>query len=311
MDEDRFTPDEVEIRPSGGSANRWPWVAPVLVGAIAVFTFGFALHEWRYARQLTKDNEQLSADLSQTRGEMDALNSRLNALSSELSSQQAQLAASEAKAAPPHHGARARASGRRPEDSRWKRLQAQIADQQKELAQTRQDLAQTRSELEGSISSTRQDLSGEIAKNHDELVALEKRGERNYYEFDLAKSKQFQRVGPVSLSLRKVNTKHQNYNVEVRLNDAELSKKNVSLYEPVWFYSDENPHQGLELVVNRIEKNRVHGYVSAPKYSPAELASVESTPSRGVAGTLVTGAKNTGSAPSSTPALERRAQPLQ
>ena len=33
------------------------------------------------------------------------------------------------------------------------------------------------------------------------MVALRKRGEQNVYEFHLDKSKQFQRVGPLSIAL--------------------------------------------------------------------------------------------------------------
>ena len=50
----------------------------------------------------------------------------------------------------------------------------------KAIDATRQDLAGTRTELSGSIAST-----------HEELIALERKGERKYYEFDLDKSKQF------------------------------------------------------------------------------------------------------------------------
>jgi hypothetical protein len=30
----------------------------------------------------------------------------------------------------------------------------------------------------------------------------------------------------------------------------------------------------VQVVVNRVEKNQVHGYISAPKYKPSELSSV-------------------------------------
>ena len=86
------------------------------------------------------------------------------------------------------------------------------------------------------MNSTRDDLNGSIARTHEELVELRKRGERNYYEFDLAKGKQFQRVGSISLSLRKADTKHQRFDVVALVDDIELSKKQVNLYEPVFFF---------------------------------------------------------------------------
>jgi hypothetical protein len=148
---------------------------------------------------------------------------------------------------------------------------AQLEDQKKELKATEDLVAKNRSELEGNLNSTRDELNGSIAKTHEELVALEKRGERRYFEFDLEKSKQFQRFGPVTLSLRKADTKHKSFDLEMIVDDNELSKKKVNLYEPIWIHT-ENESQPVQVVVNRIEKNRVHGYVSAPKYRPSELA---------------------------------------
>jgi hypothetical protein len=139
------------------------------------------------------------------------------------------------------------------------------------LKETQDQVAKNRSDLEGNLNSTRDELNGSIAKTHEELVALAKRGERSYFEFDLTKSKEFQRVGPITLSLRKADTKHKNYNLEMIVDDNRLSKKNVNLYEPIWIHT-ENDSQPIQVVVNRVEKNVVHGYVSAPKYKPSELA---------------------------------------
>jgi len=102
-------------------------------------------------------------------------------------------------------------------------------------------------------------------------VALEKRGERNYVEFDLTKSRQFQRIGPLPVSLRKADTKHKKYDLALIVDDNELSKKQVNLYEPIWIHTD-NGAQPAMVVVNRIEKNLVHGYISTPKYKASELA---------------------------------------
>ncbi len=165
------------------------------------------------------------------------------------------------------------ASGKRSpaESKRLKELQARIDEQQKQLKETQDQVAKNRADLEGNLNSTRDELNGSIAKTHEELVALAKRGERSYFEFDLAKSKQFQRVGPLTLSLRKADTKHKNYNLEMIVDDNRLTKKNVNLYEPIWIHT-ENESQPVQVVVNRVEKNLVHGYVSAPKYKPSELA---------------------------------------
>jgi hypothetical protein len=164
------------------------------------------------------------------------------------------------------------------DSKRYKQLQAQLAEQQKQLKQTQDLVAKNRSDLEGSLNSTRDELNGSIAKTHDELVVLAKRGERSYFEFDLSKSKNFQRVGPLALSLRKADAKHKSFDMQMIVDDNQLSKKKVNLYEPVWIHT-ENESQPVQVVANRIDKDHIHGYVSAPKYKPSELAATASTTS--------------------------------
>jgi hypothetical protein len=60
------------------------------------------------------------------------------------------------------------------------------------------------------------------------------------------------------------------------VDDNRLTKKNVNLYEPIWIHT-ENESQPVQVVVNRVDKNLVHGYVSAPKYKPSELAASSAT----------------------------------
>jgi len=183
----------------------------------------------------------------------------------------AQTAAAEAAEAANSPAAKRTAAQRAAADTaRFKQMQSRLDQQQQQLRQTQDDVVKARSDLEGSLNSTRDDLNGSIAKTHDELVALEKRGERNYYEFDLAKTRQFQRSGPVMLSLRKADQKHQHLDLALIVNDNSLTKKNLNLYEPVWIYdTDSTP---VQVVVNKIGKDSVHGYVSAPKYSAAEFS---------------------------------------
>ncbi len=151
-------------------------------------------------------------------------------------------------------------------DPRWRKIQSQLDAQGKELDAQGKQIESTRQEL----ASARSDLEGSIAKTHDELVVLQKKGERNYFEFDLDKSKNFHPVGPVGVSLRKANTKNQYADLKLLVDDRELTKKHLNLYEPVIFYpSDERAP--VEMVINGITKNHIHGYISAPKYRRSEL----------------------------------------
>jgi hypothetical protein len=150
-----------------------------------------------------------------------------------------------------------------------------IAEHQREIDETKDSVNKTRTDLESNLQSTRDDLNGAIAKNHEELVALERKGERNFYEFNLQKSKQFQREGPISISLRKSNDKHKYCDLVMIVNDSEVSKKHVNLYEPVLFYP-EGYSQPLQVVINNVGKDAARGYVSEPKYKPTELATSSS-----------------------------------
>jgi hypothetical protein len=154
-----------------------------------------------------------------------------------------------------------------------KQLQAQLSDQQKQLANTQDQLSKTRTDLETTLSATRDDLNGSIARTHEEVVALAKRGERNIFEFDLDKSRDFERAGPLSISLRKADTKHGRFDLSLIVDDVQLSKKGVNLYEPIWIHRTDDS-QPVQIVINKIEKNHVHGYVSASKYSQSELSNV-------------------------------------
>ena len=180
------------------------------------------------------------------------------------------------------------ASRRKPDDPRINQMQQQLSEQQKQLATTREDMEKARNDLDGKLNSTRADLdgrltttrdelNGSIARTHEQVVALEKRGERNYYEFQLDKSKNFQRVGPISLVLRKVNYKHKSFNLGLMVDDFKLDKKNVNLYEPVWITLTDRP-QPVELVVNKVSKDQVTGYLSEPKYKKSELSASTAAP---------------------------------
>ena len=171
-------------------------------------------------------------------------------------------------------------------DPRIDEVQARLREHDKELTDTRQQLDKTRQDLEGSLSSTKDELNGSlartndslsrtndtVARSHEELVELQKRGQRNYYEFTLDKSKQFQRVGPLSLSLRKANLKKRSYDFEMMVDDQKLQKKNVNLFEPVVIMTPDRG-QALQLVVNEVNKDVVKGYISEPKFKSPQVAS--------------------------------------
>ena len=255
--------------------NRWLLIAIVALLVVAGLAAGYGYRQQLLVGHLTAQQSVADSTISQMQGQLSAVTSKLNDMTAAQQAQaQAQAQAEAAKLADEKTAAGAARTGtRRPTatDKRYKQLQSQLTEQQKQLKDTQDLVAKNRADLEGNISSTRDELNGSIAKTHEELVVLQKRGERSYTEFDLMKGKQFQRVGPVTLSLRKADTKHKNYDLEMIVDDNQMGKKKVNLYEPIWIHV-ENESQPVQIVVNRIEKNLIHGYVSAPKYKPSELA---------------------------------------
>lgn len=290
------------------AANRWLVVALIAALGAAGVAMAYGVHERNQMRQLTTQAAAANNAMSQLQTQVNTLTARLNEMTAAQAAATSPTPTAEApapsapavpeekaevpaEAAPTAAPAPAAAPARKhvpskhitakryaPVDKRYAQLQAQLDAQQKQLKETQEEVAKNRADLEGSITSTRDELSGAIAKTHEELVALEKRGERSYFEFDLSKSKQFQRVGPMTLSLRKTDTKHKSYDLAMIVDDNELSKKKVNLYEPIWIHT-ESGGQPVQIVVNRIDKNLVHGYVSAPKYKQSELAAVSSSSS--------------------------------
>jgi len=245
-------------------ASLWGAAGITLLLAFGVWGVAYGYHQGALIKQLESNQAELNMTIGQMESQISSMASKLADVST------AQTAAAEANEATNNPAAKRAAAQRAAADTaRLKQMQSRLEQQQQQLQQTRDDVVKTRSDLEGSLNSTRDDLNGSIAKTHDELVELEKRGERSYYEFDLVRAKQFQRSGPVMLSLRKADQKHQHLDLALIVNDNSLTKKNVNLYEPVWIYdTDSTP---VQVVVNKIGKDSVHGYVSAPKYSAADF----------------------------------------
>ena len=246
----------------------------IAAGVLALGFGGYALHEHHLSENLTAQNGQLQASLDANRAQLNQLANTVNAMAAkETQPPPPATPAPVENTAKPSAVHRAAGSHRRADDARYKKLKSQLDAQGKEIEDTRSDLSNTRTELTGSI-----------AKSHDELVLLEKKGERNYYEFDINKSKQFQHDGQVGIRLRKANDKHQYADLDLMVDDRNLTQKHVNLYQPVMFYTPDSP-QPLELVINNVSKNHIHGYVSVSKYRQSELASMANANNQSTADT--------------------------
>ena len=246
--------------------------AVIAVLALCVGLFGYAVHERGEVAKVTAQNQQVSSSLADTKGEISTLTAKLNDLTAAEQARQQEQA--RAQAAASHRSSRVAVQRRRADDARWKKMQSQLDANKEAIDATRSDLTQAKTELGSSI-----------ARTHDDLVVLQRKGERNYYEFDIDKSKRdFKTAGSVGIQLRKANTKKQYADLHLSVDDTQLEKKHVNMLEPVTFMSAENG-QPVQLVIQHITKDHIHGYVSEPKYKASELASSSSTPTSADSGT--------------------------
>jgi uncharacterized coiled-coil protein SlyX len=232
--------------------DRPHWHVNLLIGVLAgaaLLSGAYLYREKRQAQDLAATNQVLSATVSQLQNRLQDLTQRMDDLKA---TPVVKVRPAKASVAP-----KSKAVGPK-NDPRFKELEGRLSEQQKQLASTRDD-------LNAALNSTKDELSGSIARTHEDVVALQKRGERNYYEFNLDKSKEFQRVGPLRLALRKADTKHKRFDMNLLVDDNQLEKKKVNLYETIWINTGDHP-QPMELVVNQIAKDHIQGYLSEPKY---------------------------------------------
>jgi cell division protein FtsB len=162
---------------------------------------------------------------------------------------------------------------------------SEVGGAKKDIEATKTDLEATKGKLERSLGDMNV-MSGLIAHNRDDLEDLRRRGDRNYYEFTLQKSKNAQRVGPVQMSLNKTDPKRAKYTITVVADDKTIEKKDKTSGEPVQFYVKGSSRMApYEIVVFDVGKNQINGYLATPKDGgaaapPAAAAAPAATPTK-------------------------------
>ncbi len=262
------------------------WIA-VLFGVLFVVLaamgfFGYT-SQARLSKQLSEAEEQnksLATQLAQANSSLADLKGHIEVTEQKVGMTQSELAQ-----------ARSRAEAIRKEQvASAQKLNTQLTEVQKnseekigavatDLGGTKKDLESTRSDLEntkGQLERMRGDegvMSGLIARNHDDLEELKRRGDRNYYEFTVPKSKNAQRVGPVQLTLSKTDPKKNKYTMTVFVDDRSIEKKDKTAGEPVQFYVKGGRGAApYEVVVFDVGKSQITGYLSTPKDAASAAA---------------------------------------
>jgi hypothetical protein len=115
------------------------------------------------------------------------------------------------------------------------------------------------SQKQNKISTRGKDVAPQVLKTR----------ESSYYAFTLPISKRFKRVGPLKLSLRKANADKKYLDLCISADNFRFRR--VKLFEPVQINLSD-PSRRVHLVVNRIDKNHVRGYLTVRRTEGAELA---------------------------------------
>ena len=255
------------------------WIAAlfgVVIAGLAALGYASYSTQSRMSSDLSKQQEQnkiLTAQLDQANSRIADLKSQMEITAQRVGLTQSELAQ-----------ARSRAEAiRKEQQSSDQKLTAQIGQVQKEseekigavatevggakkdIEATKTDLEATKGKLERSLGDMNV-MSGLIARNRDDLEDLKRRGDRNYYEFTLQRSKSAQRVGPVQVALNKTDPKKAKYTITVVADDKTIEKKDKTSGEPVQFYVKGSSRMApYEIVVFDVGKNQITGYLATPK----------------------------------------------
>jgi hypothetical protein len=272
------------------------WIAVlfgVVIAALAVLGFAGYSSQSRISQDLTKQQEQnkiLTAQLDQANTRIAEMKGHLEVTEQKVGMTQAEISKAQSRAE----------SIRKEQQNADQKLTAQLTQAQKEneekigavateVGGAKKDIEATKNDLEvtkSKMASAMGDMnvmSGLIARNRDDLEELKRRGDRNYYEFTVQKSKTPQRVGPIQVTLNKTDPRKSKFTVTLIADDKTIEKKDKTSGEPVQFYVAHTRGTPFEIVVFDVGKNQITGYLSTPKdagTAAAPAAAPAATPSK-------------------------------
>jgi len=263
------------------------WVAPAVVVAVLLAVvgawFGWSassqLHETRQAMstEMKQADQNLAREVAELRQQV-VVSDRANAeLQSDLGVVAKRLKVTQGQ------WKKAREEAARLQAENAKQLAAMDTAVKSELATkasaeevkaVSSEVSVVRTDLNSTIENlkmARGELGTLIARNSEEISVLRRLGERDYLEFTI-EGKQPQKVGAITVQLRGTNTKKSQFTVAMTVDDLRVEKKNRQVNEPIYFYT-RGGRQPLELVINKVDKNKVVGYLSIPKSNQVATAS--------------------------------------
>jgi hypothetical protein len=272
----------MEISEQG--APRWVPIAVIALAAVSILGLGVAWSATTHARNteqaLEAQNQQDKA-IQQSLGIMNQRLSQAEEINAELQGELKLVTDRMKMTQGELANARQQARQIRTEYSqKLETVQGQIATMAsaEELTTLGGDVNGVKTDLESTkngLEMARGEFGTMIARTHEEIEQLRRVGDRDYYEFNVSGKGKRSRVGNLLLELRGTDIKRNQFTVALYVDDLRLEKKNRSVDEPIYFYT-RGVRVPLELVVNRVGKNQVAGYLSVPKVQPAATATAAS-----------------------------------
>jgi predicted nucleic acid-binding Zn-ribbon protein len=255
------------------------WIAVlfvVLFAGLAVLAYVGHSQQSRLEQDLSHQQEQnkvLSAQLEQANSRLADLKGHLDVTEQKVGMTRSELAQARSRSESIRKDQQASdqkltselSQVKQESDQKILSVATEVGGAKKDIESTRTDLEATKGKLDRATGDMGV-MSGLIAHNRDDLEELRRRGDRNYYEFTVQKSKTPQRVGPVQMALNKADQKKSRYTVTVFADDRSIEKRDKTAGEPVQFYMRGATRLApYEIVVFDVGKNQIKGYLSTPK----------------------------------------------
>ena len=265
-----------------GSSMRW--LVPSILGIVALGTLVFFLADSRQQisrlqTEVRSSHDQLtsvSQDLQASQGEIGELHQGMSASQNQISTQKRQIRQyqhlyadlkSQQEQQTQNLEAVHRDKAERSEVETLRTQTGEISDRVQQANANISDLRdasnQNRSDLDSQGESIGA-LQSQVSNTDEQLAALKDTVERAYYHFEISEKSGFMKTLDVSLRLRDADFRKQRYDLDIFSGRKRIQKKDQPINEPIYFYVDGFQHP-YEILINKVEKSFVVGYVSVPK----------------------------------------------
>lgn len=269
---------------SSAAAPRWVGLAVAALGGISLLGLGVGWSALNQSKSVEQSQKQQNEALTQRLAKSDELNQQLQSdlrvVTDKLNFTQEDLQKARQQTKASVAAYNKKLSGLETNVNTQLATKASTEDVTKlggDVSGVKTDLEDTKGKLERATGDMGV-MSGLIARNHDDLEELRRKGDRNYYEFTIQRSKTPQHVGPVQISLNKADQKRSKYTMTVLADDKAIEKKDKTAGEPVQFYVKGTArYSPYEVVVFDVGKNQISGYLSTPKSAGAATAASNGT----------------------------------